>query len=579
MAECCHGIDQLTSKSHYVMRMIRFLTLLLASWTPLFVNVGLAQEATKTPQTLSKVSKWQAAAEKREPWACFNLGLSYQLGKDTESNPAEAIRWYRVAAEQGYAPAQANLGFCYDIGFGVQSDSTEAVNWYQKAALQGNAYAQYNLGKKYQAGPGIGLNLKLAEQWLKQSAQQNFVPAYFSLGQIYADELSGKSDYREAFTWFRAAAEKDYAPAQHAIGYLYYTGKGVQTNYFEAVKWYNLAASRNFVDSHYNLAICYEKGLGVPQNLNVAVNHYRTAAEYGHRSAQYSLGVCYYEGKGLEVDLVQAYKWWNLAAVQGVPEAVSSREILSRLLTEKQIKEGQRQASEFVVRVSASTESPKLMQAAAADAPEIKRVGTGILISPDGYLITTARTLLGGKSVRVITESGTFNADVIKVETLNDIALLKLAGVFQPLPLGSSREMAVGAEVIALGFDGHSPGQFKPIVARGKITSLLGFRADPRQFSLQPHVTSTFGGAAIINSQGQVVGTMLTEVEGAATSGPNQSSATNNSYALKSDYLITFLRAWPEVKITVLPTKKGKEKPADDLLSKARAATALVLVQ
>jgi TPR repeat protein len=562
--------------------MIRQLILMLACFSLGFP--AFAEDDSKAPITTNKVAKWLAAAENGEPWACFNLGLSYHSGKDTEVNPAEAIRWYRAAAERNYAPAQANLGYCYDTGFGVAMDTGEAVRLYQAAALQGNAYAQYNLGKKYQAGPGVSLDPKAAEKWLKLAAQQNFVPAYFGLGQIYADEVGGKPDYREAFTWFRLAADRGYAAAQHAIGYLYFSGKGVQTNYFEAVKWYNQAASRNFADSHYNLAICYERGNGVPQNLTAAVNHFRTAAELGHRFAQYSLGVSYYEGKGQEVDLVQAYKWWNLAAVQGVPEAASSREILSRLLTESQIKEGQNLASKFEVRASTPAESPRLIQVASPDATEIKRVGAGVLISADGYLVTTSRVISGGKNVQVVTEGGTFNANVTKVDSLNDFALLKISGMFQPLPILASRDVPAGTEIVVLGFDGDNQGQFNPKVARGKITSLLGHSADPRQFSIEPRVTSGFGGSAIVNNNGQVVGVMLTD-PAEASSGeakPSAHSSTNgiHSFAIKSDHLLGFLRSVPDVKITNAhaPAKNGKEAPADDPLSKARAATALILV-
>lgn len=558
--------------------MTRALTLLLLCWTALFGRSAVAQEISKSTEPSSRFAKWQAAAEKGEPWACFNLGLAYHLGKETEVNPEEAIKYYRLAAERGYAPAQANLAYCHDTGFGVAADPAESVKWYQMAALQGNAYAQYNLGKKYLMGPGVGLDPKLAEKWLRQAAQQGFVPAYFSLGQIFADETSGRPDYREALIWFRKAAEQRYAAAQHAIGYLHFSGKGVQTNYFEAVKWYNQAASRNFADSHYNLAICYERGLGVPQNLSVAVNHYRTAAEFGHRFAQYSLGVCYYEGKGVEADLVQAYKWWNLSAVQSVPEAASSREILTRLLAEEKIKEGQRLASEFKVRTPASTESPKLIQAVSTDASEIKRVGTGAFISPDGYVITTSRTIATGKNVQVITEGGIFNATIVKVDSLNDIALLKVTGAFQPLPIASSRDVPSGQEVHVLGFDEQDQGQFNPKVAHGKITSLLGFQADPRQFSLEPRVIPSFGGAAIVGKQGQLIGTMLTEFGEATPPGSGQTPSMTNSYALKSDHLISFLRNLQDVKIHVENLKPGNEGPAGDVLSKARAATALILV-
>jgi TPR repeat protein len=524
----------------------------------------------------TKIVKWRDAAEKGETWARFNLGLAHHAGQEVAKNLVEAVKWYRLAAEQGYGPAQANLGYCYDTGSGVEIDHVEAVKWYQLAAVQGNAFAQYNLAKKYQNGPGVALNSKEAEKWFRSAAQQNFVPAYFSLGQIYANDYSGTPNYAEAFKWFRMAAEQDYAAAQHAIGYLYFSGKGVQTNYFEAVKWYTQAASRNFADSHYNLGYCFENGLGVPQNLTAAVNHYRSAAESGHPQAQYSLGVCYYEGKGLEAEYVQAYKWWNLAAVQGIPEANSSREILSRLMPEAKVKEAQKLAGEFVPKRKSTSESPALLQIASTDATDVKRIATGFLITTNGYLVTNFRMIAGATNIHVITESGTFEAVPFRTEPLNDIAILKIEGHFQPLNIAYSRDATAEAEFIAVGFDMPNPGQFSPKIARGKITSLLGFQADPRQFTLEPHLPTSYAGSALFNKRGHVIGVTLPDLDDTLPEETRKKLITKSSYSLKSEYLISFLKTMPEIKYNLDESKS--EISSDEILAKARAATALIIV-
>lgn len=560
------------------MQVNRVFTIFIALIISQRLLVSAAEGPPAATPSQSPIAKWRAAAEKGEGWACFNLGLAYQLGRDIEKDDVEAMKWYRLAAEKGFAPAQANLGYCYEMGVGTPVDYSESVKWYQTAALQGHPFAQYNLGKKYQTGPGVPIDPKMAEKWFKQAAQRNFVPAYFSLGQMFANDTSGNADYREAFRWFRMAAEQGYAPAQHAIGYLYFEGKGVQTNYFEAVKWYGFAASRNFADSHYNLAICYERGFGVPQNLVAAVTHYRTAAEFGHPFAQYSLGVCYYEGKGVEADFLQAYKWWNLSAVQGIPEAASSREILSRLMTESQIKEGQRISGEFVPRQSINQESPKMVATPSADVSEIKRVGTGFLISQDGFLFCTLRTVAGATNIQVITEAGSFTAIVAKSDSLSDIALLKVSGAFQPLPLVLTRENAVKSEVLALGFDSDNQGQFNPKAARCTLQTLHGFQADPRQITIQPHVAPSFAGTALVNRHGQVIGMLLNDPD--EPSGTNSSNplAPANSYALKTDHLINFLRTFPEVKPSIEESKPGEGMATEEIQSRARAASTLILI-
>jgi hypothetical protein len=82
-----------------------------------------------------------AQAEKGNPEAQVQIGLSYELGVDGEAIPeyglqnyAEALKWYRQAANQGYSPAQAKMGYFYKEGMGVQQSWVDAYFWYSLAA-------------------------------------------------------------------------------------------------------------------------------------------------------------------------------------------------------------------------------------------------------------------------------------------------------------------------------------------------------------------------------------------------------------------------------------------------------------
>lgn len=542
--------------------------------------LALAAESSGSEQAANnRLEGWRQSADKGEPWASFNLGLAYQLGTEIEKIPTEAVRLYQVAAEKGYAPAQANLGYCYETGFGVTTSYAEAVRWYQLAALQGNALAQYNLGRKYLVGaPGVPVDPQAAEKWLKLAAQQNFAPAFFSIGQLYAGGALGAADYERAHTWFLQAAQQGYPPAQHAIGYLYTEGKGVPQSLGEAVKWYGLAASRNYPDSHYNLGYCYERGQGVPQNLTTAINHYRTAAEFGHPEAQYSVGVCYYEGKGTQFDLVEAYKWWNLAASQGIAEAASSKEILVRLMTPQQIQAGQQAAEEFVVRSGTLTETARFVQPTTLQLSDLKRTGTGFFVSADGYILTTYQTIQGASSLQVLTEAGSFTAILQKVDPLKNIALLKVSGVFHPLPLLSLlAEETLNSSFDSVGFEKLNLIEFNPKVSKGKVTALSGYQADPRQITMAPPIGPTFAGSAILNERGQVLAMLVGGTEAPPVNGQSSSDLSNRrSYGLKGDHLIAFLRAVPEVKPTI-ESQLGEILSPEGVVSKARAAAALIL--
>jgi TPR repeat protein len=554
-------------------RWARSLFLLLAISTLAGTGGGTEAGEILTSELLSPITAWTEAAEKGEPWACFNLALAYHTGHRVGQNFDEAVKWYRVAAEKGFAPAQANLGYCYETGIGVTISYREALRWYQQAAVKGNPFAQFNLGKKFLAGTGGMMDPELAKKWLRQAAQQGIIEAYFSLGQLYSSELAGERDFTEAVKWYRLAAERGFPAAQHALGFLFHQGQGVPQDYAQAIRWYKMAAARNFSDSHYNLGICYERGLGVPQSLIAAAQHYMNAAQFGHAYAQYNLGVCYYQGKGVETDFIEAYKWWNLAAFQGVSEAALSRQIVSNLLSESQIKEGQLRASSFQVQTRPG-QGDGLVLIQETPVMEVKKICTGFFVTEDGYLITTYGAISGGNQLKVVTEGGTFDVRIVQTDAFKDLALLKVEGTFQAIPATNSRGLAVDTEIFMVGFENQGETTFNPKFARGKINNLMGL--DPRQFSLEPRLSDGFTGAAVINPHGFVIGVVRSDVK---LNGNQTHVSLANHFAIKSEHLLAFLRSTPEAKVSISDTLPREEPiEPEEVLMKARAATALILV-
>ena len=79
-----------------------------------------------------------------------------------------------------------------------------------------------------------------------------------------------------------------------------------------------------------------------------AVAWARKTAEQGDSAAQFTLSGMYYFGQGVKKDDVKAYMWANLAAAQGLEEAVNILDLLLKELTPSQIEEGQRLAREWL---------------------------------------------------------------------------------------------------------------------------------------------------------------------------------------------------------------------------------------
>lgn len=80
-----------------------------------------------------------------------------------------------------------------------------------------------------------------------------------------------------------------------------------------------------------------------------ALEQFETVARKGQVDALYNLGLAYSTGQGVNVDYVAAHKWFNLAALKGVQEALRWRAQLSSEMSAIQIAEAQRQAREWLI--------------------------------------------------------------------------------------------------------------------------------------------------------------------------------------------------------------------------------------
>ncbi len=69
-----------------------------------------------------------------------------------DSEPEQALDWYRKSAELGSALGQYNLGVAYQNGMGGPVDADKAIESYRKALDQGDSFAAYNLAVLYDEG-------------------------------------------------------------------------------------------------------------------------------------------------------------------------------------------------------------------------------------------------------------------------------------------------------------------------------------------------------------------------------------------------------------------------------------------
>ena len=142
---------------------------------------------------------------------------------------------------------------------------------------------------------------------------------------------------------------------------------------------------------------------------------------------------------------------------------------------------------------------------------ERKSGGSGVIISPDGYIVTNNHVVENATKLRVtLNDNRSFDAKVIGTDPTTDVALIKIDATDLPtIPMGDSDDLRLGEWVLAIG----SPFDLRSTITAG-IVSAKGrsLKALPSQFSLESFIQTDAAvnpgnsGGALVNTRGELVG-------------------------------------------------------------------------
>jgi serine protease Do len=161
---------------------------------------------------------------------------------------------------------------------------------------------------------------------------------------------------------------------------------------------------------------------------------------------------------------------------------------------------------------------------------EVRSLGSGFIISPDGYILTNDHVAGNASKIVVTLTNGTkHDATIIGTDPTSDITLLKIDGRgFPSLQMASSAEVEVGEWAIAFGnpfglFDNNA----KPTVTVGVVSnSGVSFsqsdqpgidRVYRNMIQTDAAISSGNSGGPLVNANGDVIG-MNTVIYSTATS-------------------------------------------------------------
>ncbi|MDT8715502.1 trypsin-like peptidase domain-containing protein [Clostridium sp. 19966] len=137
-------------------------------------------------------------------------------------------------------------------------------------------------------------------------------------------------------------------------------------------------------------------------------------------------------------------------------------------------------------------------------------VGTGMIISQDGYILTNYHVVSGATSVKVQFSSGKeVNAKVVNYDDQNDIAVIQVTDkVTMPgvVELGDSSSLQVGESVVAIG--NPLGKEFSNSVTTGIVSGLNRQLEEngTKYIQTDAAINSGNSGGPLLNSKGQVIG-------------------------------------------------------------------------
>jgi serine protease Do len=140
--------------------------------------------------------------------------------------------------------------------------------------------------------------------------------------------------------------------------------------------------------------------------------------------------------------------------------------------------------------------------------PEQQGVGSGFVISSDGYILTNNHVINDATQIKIkLSDGKEYDAKVVGRDPKTDLALLKAerASNLRPLQLGDSDSLKVGNWVVAIG----SPFGLEQTVTAGIVSAkgrVIGSGPYDNFIQTDASINPGNSGGPLLNTEGQVVG-------------------------------------------------------------------------
>lgn len=142
-----------------------------------------------------------------------------------------------------------------------------------------------------------------------------------------------------------------------------------------------------------------------------------------------------------------------------------------------------------------------------AEALGTERAGSGVVIDANGLIVTIGYLVLEASHVEIVVGSGeVLSAEILAYDHATGFGLLRASAPIEvtPMRLGDSAGLAEGDQLLVSGYGGPLAARAAVLVSRRDFAGYWEYLLEDAIFTSPPY--PMFGGAALVNAHGELVG-------------------------------------------------------------------------
>lgn len=175
---------------------------------------------------------------------------------------------------------------------------------------------------------------------------------------------------------------------------------------------------------------------------------------------------------------------------------------------------------------------------------ELAGTGSGFIASIRGHVVTNAHVVDGCGSLQADLDGRQMPLRLIATDSRSDLAVLSLPeGRYRAAVLLSGDDIALGSEVVVLGFPLHGLIAESLNVTRGNVSSLAGLNNDLTTIQITAPVQPGNSGGPVLDENGIVVAVVTSKLSEAATIRAGAGLPQNVNFAVRAGLVRLLLRS------------------------------------